>query len=439
MRANRVYRTKRVTGLRIALACITGMTTVGSSSAPAQTRACPDGKWSAPIELRTPENHPVYIEPAPIAQHGSRFIVVNSPSWIWRSPTEFMSITMDTVGLREGKVASPWNLSRGGFLFDRAGVATPLDQPPRGKWLAHPILFPEDSTSVSVVWAQDTSWIHNFATHRIWTARIRNGKWETPKQLSSNPSKLRWFAQGTTQGRNDIPAYVATTDDSSGTFLLAGVLKDGQWYEGKLPMRYLEPAIRVAGVSDGVVAIVVGHISGRLGTTMLRLRISGDSLVADSQLLLDPQTRQSGAEGMIVRFRDDSLIAVWTLEDPSRGVNMLRTEVSRDGGSSWTRRAPLDLGERAEDLNLIVMPGGDAHLIYRSQPTRVLGGTGSLRHLINRGDTWHRVQSIGDLVNSSRLGAGAGNDGLVIYWTRSTRQYGLEVPQTVALWWSPVC
>jgi hypothetical protein len=439
MRANRVYRTKRVTGLRIALVCITGMMTVGSSSAPAQTRACPDGEWSAPIELRTLENHPVYIEPAPIAQLGSRFVVVNSPSWVWRTPTEFMTISMDTVGLREGKTAIPWNLSRGGFFFDRAGVATPLDQPPVGKWLGHPVLFPGDSTSVSVVWAQDTGWKNDFDTHRIWTARLRNGKWELPEQLSSIRSKFRWFAQGTAQGLNDIPAYAATTLDSAASYLHAGVLNNGRWYEVKLPMRHLSPTTRVTGLKDGLAVILVGHSFGRLGTTMLRLRISGDSLVADPQVLLEPRTQYSGAEGMIARFKDDSLIAVWTFEDRSRGVSMLRTEVSRDGGSSWTRRPPLELGERAEDLSLIVTRRGDAHLIYRSQPTRVLGGTGSLRHLVNRQGEWHRVESIGDRVTSSELGAGATADGLVIFWTRSTRQYGIEVPQTVASWWSPVC
>ncbi len=436
----------------IRFACASTITTLASSPLPAQAGVCLDGKWTEPIELRTADRRPVYIEPAPVTRFGKKFVALASPSWIWRTPTEFMTLELDTAGIRGGKLAMPWNLSRGGFVFDRAGQATPLDQPPEGKWIVRPRLFEVDSVTITAVWAQDTAWNHNFDTHRIWSARLRNGKWEKPEPRSTLQSRMQWLGDVSTHARAKIPAYAATVFDANTAHTLAGVYSGDRWYETRFAMRMLNPSVHAAGLRDGVATMFVGSAFGRIGVAMLRFRISGDSMVADPPLFLDTdkgtplkgsngrQFTYSHWDGMVTGLDGDTLLAVWTYESPATGgKSLLRTEFSRDGGFSWTRRLAFDLGEKADDLQLIISGTGEVHLIYRSQPTRVLGGEGSLRHLMLRGDRWHRITSLDDQIVSSRLGSGASDDGLVLFWTRSSVQYGLQVPRTVVSWWSPEC
>jgi hypothetical protein len=401
------------------------------------------GYWSPPFPIQRADGRPVYVERGVVTALGGRTVAIGSPTFFW--------MRKDSLGPAEPIVDTAsvvWAFTRSGALIapDGSAEGVPLVDTLRRRKNAR--LVGINDREMTVAWASVRASLTESSddADRIDLASFDGTQWTAPTTVITGSRLQLDFPSAVRPGTLLDPMVVAAVvRDSTGYFLRLAHRLDGRWVQADWHGQvFMIHAATASIMSDRSITVIMMATMPGASSGVYSLH----GALTSSGISWTPLQRIDSLRGSYSPFASarvglDSLVVVWSTQEPGATSNVMKTAVSADAGHTWTLSAPLTPHSGVDGAVLVVDHDGGLHVVYRGAPdgqAGVLNAPGMMMHSRWRSGGWSNPVVISTEPSATQPSVGVAPNGqLMAMWAEAIFVPGGALPKSIASLWTPGC
>jgi hypothetical protein len=338
--------------------------------------AC-QANWREPVDLRTPDGRPVYVEGAQGVRSGSA-LLFGAPTLFWASSHEFdpppgptprdTAAYLRRLRSNHGYIGVP-------LIGSQAGLGI---RPPATKGTIAELFAAAADGRTHVVWLSDTA--GRDEPNSVWYSELRESTWSTPVEIF-RADVVGGIGTGPIilVDRHSLDVLVSFANRGSSKNSGAGIAhisrRNGQWARSVLKRAGLpsSPTGVVLGDETFVMAFVAGDATARVDNgshvfvahsskSRPAWRVSRVHWAAQSSTYWPYLFKVRNADG-----RTTAIVLVWTVKAPGTDrTDSLFVASSLDSGLTWSSPRGVDLGRGVVSVGAVMDTASRLHIVAYS-------------------------------------------------------------------------